>query len=179
MSEEAVREALADLGKVESVRLAGDWALAHMVYGDEDESEGTALLRCLDGDWRLLGHGGGPMDAYELYVLGAPRGLWPALLGRDDFEAPEEAPIWPELSERAVLIEELGHLQPLELTLMRHEILARHGFVFREDPLLREYFESRSWYQPRADFDMGQLSPVEARNFKLIGDLQRSLRKEF
>lgn len=179
MSEEAIRQALQPEGKLENVRVVGDWALAHYSVDDEYASEGTALLRCLDGDWRLLASGGGAMSAYELYVYGAPRSLWAELLGNSEIEPPEDAPVWPELSERPMLLEELGHLQAWELTLMRNEILARHGQLFRDDPVLQEYFESRGWYEPRPDFEAGQLNDVEARNYKLIGDLQRSLRKEF
>jgi hypothetical protein len=53
------------------------------------------------------------------------------------------------------------------LSLMRNEILARHGYVF-EDEDLKEYFSKQPWYKPAQSNDGIELSFIEKLNLKLI-----------
>jgi hypothetical protein len=53
------------------------------------------------------------------------------------------------------------------LTLMRCEILARHGSTFEAEHVAT-YFRAQPWYHPRADFRMDMLNPIEARNYRTI-----------
>jgi hypothetical protein len=179
MSEEVIRGLLESRFEVNSIHQSGPYALAHVVYKDGD-SEGTVLLRNLDEDWRELADGGGGMSSYEMYVYGVPQEHWPVLLGSDEFDMPErETPTWWDTAERPLQIEDIGHLPAWELTLMRNEIFARHGCPFAHDPLLREYFDSRPWYQVDPAYSESKLSDLERRNAKMIHDLQKKLRKEF
>jgi hypothetical protein len=55
------------------------------------------------------------------------------------------------------------------LWIRQNEILARHGYVFKNDPILQSYFEKQSWYKPNPDFKAESLSIIEMQNFwKLI-----------
>jgi hypothetical protein len=47
-----------------------------------------------------------------------------------------------------------------ELRLMRDEIFARHGYIFKDEDL-RKYFKSKSWYCPNLYFSMDSLSKFE------------------
>ena len=90
---------------------------------------------------------------------------------------------WPWTSERLI---EPGELMPLslgELELMRNEIYARHGWIFRR-PDLRNYFESQPWYRPRSDNAFysnrqveAELSPIERRNLQIIVSRENALRR--
>lgn len=64
-----------------------------------------------------------------------------------------------------------------ELNYAKNEIYARHGRKF-DSKELREYFESKSWYNGTidpADFKDNMLSQIERDNVKLIKDLEFSI----
>lgn len=54
-----------------------------------------------------------------------------------------------------------------ELSLMRNEIYARHGYVFSKEEI-QEYFSSQDWYKPVSDNKLVVLSKVEQDNVALI-----------
>lgn len=179
MSEDTIRSLLESRFQVSSIQQSGPYALAHIVYEDV-ETEGTVLLRCIDGDWRELADGGGGMSTNEMYAYGVPPEHWAALLGTDEYELPDQqTPTWWDTAERPLQIEDIAHLPAWELTLMRNEIFARHGCPFGHDPLLREYFDSRPWYEVDPNYEEGSLTELERRNAKMIVELQKKLRKEF
>lgn len=73
-------------------------------------------------------------------------------------------------STRLLTGQDLARLSETQLCVARNEIYARHGRVF-EDPEMREYFYSRSWYKPTtsaADFDYDCVSQTEHANLSLI-----------
>lgn len=72
---------------------------------------------------------------------------------------------FPQTSLRLLTDSELASLNAADLRLMRNEIFARHGFVFK-DAALRQYFGGQAWYQPRAA-DV-RLTPIEQANVNKI-----------
>jgi hypothetical protein len=54
-----------------------------------------------------------------------------------------------------------------ELRLLRNEIYARHGRVFRTD-WLQQYFYSQPWYEPKDDFKDEQISGTDKTNIETI-----------
>jgi hypothetical protein len=90
---------------------------------------------------------------------------------------------WPWTSQRLIRPEELMSLSVGELELMRNEIYARHGWIFRR-PDLRNYFESQPWYRARSDNAYysnrqveAELTPIERRNLQIIISRERELGK--
>lgn len=76
--------------------------------------------------------------------------------------------------QRKLTSADLQNYSAWELTLLRNEIYARHGRIFRESEL-RRYFESQHWYQPRhtpSEFPVSLLSETEMHNAILIRDYQ-------
>jgi len=57
-------------------------------------------------------------------------------------------PRWPWTASRLVTSDELASVSADELTLMRNEIYARHGWIFRRQDL-QEYFQRQPWYRPQ------------------------------
>jgi hypothetical protein len=125
-----------------------------------------------------------------IIFLGAPTlaqrvdGEWPD----EEVTTPAPAPQaarggrWPWTSNRLIRPAELGPLSLGELELMRNEIYARHGWIFRR-PDLRNYFESQPWYRPRSDNAYysnpqveAELTPLERRNLQIIVDRENALR---
>jgi YARHG domain-containing protein len=74
---------------------------------------------------------------------------------------------YPEASTRNLNESELVSKSCAELKIMRNEIYARHGYIFKTDDM-RAYFSRQSWYRPLAADVSGQLSGVERRNTQLI-----------
>ena len=75
---------------------------------------------------------------------------------------------WYETFHRVMLPEELASYSKEELRLMRNEIFARHGYIFKSKDL-QDYFAKQQWYQPfEADLSRIHLSQAEAVNVELI-----------
>jgi hypothetical protein len=90
---------------------------------------------------------------------------------------------WPWTSERMIQPTELDPLSLGELELMRNEIYARHGWIFRR-PDLRNYFQSQPWYRPKSDNAFysnrrveAELSPLERKNIQTIVSRENGLRR--
>lgn len=87
--------------------------------------------------------------------------------------------ILPDSSTRLYSASELQSYSQYELMLARNEIYARHGRGFN-DQEIRQYFQSKSWYQQRytaEEFDSMPNSPltsIEQQNIKTIYDVEHS-----
>jgi hypothetical protein len=76
----------------------------------------------------------------------------------------------------------MSQLSSWELILMRNEIYARHGWVFRRADL-RNHFEKQPWYRPKGTLDNreaanrlanAELTPLERQNVKAILQYEQS-----
>lgn len=74
---------------------------------------------------------------------------------------------YPQASSRLLTQEDLQFLSRQELRLMRNEIFARHGMMFRSEDL-RSYFNSQPWYVPKYDEVSAQITGIEKQNIELI-----------
>jgi hypothetical protein len=90
---------------------------------------------------------------------------------------------WPWTSTRLIQPAELLPLSLGELELMRNEIYARHGWIFRR-PDLRNYFTSQPWYRPRSDNAYysnrqveAELTSLERRNLQIIISRENDLKR--
>jgi len=83
-----------------------------------------------------------------------------------------------KLSTEPVTEESLGALFAEDLRLLRNEIYARHGRVFK-DKDLQKYFETQAWYKPNPDFKDDQLSQIESDNLAKIKTAEESATSKF
>jgi len=75
--------------------------------------------------------------------------------------------LFPEGSERRLTHYDLVDLSSRDLKIMRNEIFARHGYIFKTRDMI-DYFSGQSWYQP-VNSDVGSLlSGIEKENVNLI-----------
>lgn len=74
---------------------------------------------------------------------------------------------YPEASNRYLSEGDLAYKSCYELKIMRNEIFARHGYIFKT-PDMVAHFSSQSWYRPSSSNVSGQLSGVERSNTQLI-----------
>ena len=88
--------------------------------------------------------------------------------GNRSEQAPQ--PTDPAISTRYLTSEDLIDKSAWELKILRNEIFARHGYIFRNKEL-SDYFQRRSWYRPRyreAQKIYDLLSEVEKANIEII-----------
>lgn len=72
----------------------------------------------------------------------------------------------------------LGPLFAEDLRVLRNEIYARHGRVFK-DPKLQEYFISQTWYKPDPTFTDDKLNETEVKNLAKIRQAEESATSKF
>jgi len=75
---------------------------------------------------------------------------------------------YPEASAKYLTSEDLKYLTKTELQIMRNEIFARHGYIFKTNPQMISYFNNQSWYTPRYNDVNYLLSEIEKSNLDLI-----------
>lgn len=74
---------------------------------------------------------------------------------------------FPEATERKLYETDLNNLSRRDLKIMRNEIFARYGYIFRT-PDMAQYFKEQSWYVPRYSNVNDMLTPLEKENIQLI-----------
>lgn len=79
----------------------------------------------------------------------------------------QEAKIREKLSTEVLTEDALFDLFTEDLRVLRNEIYARRGRIFK-DAELQKYFAAQSWYQPNPDFKDEQLSDIEFQNLAAI-----------
>jgi hypothetical protein len=72
----------------------------------------------------------------------------------------------------------LGPLFAEDLRVLRNEMYARHGRVFK-DAKLQKYFAAQSWYKPNPDFKDDQLSEIEVKNLAKIREAEETATSKF
>jgi len=75
---------------------------------------------------------------------------------------------YPEASLNYLSNADLQYLTKTELQIMRNEIFARHGYIFKTNPQMINYFNSQTWYTARYSDVNNLLTEVEKNNLKLI-----------
>ncbi len=78
-----------------------------------------------------------------------------------------EAKMRERLSTEALQEDTLGELFTEDLRVLRNEIYARRGRIFK-DQKLQEYFAAQAWYKPNPDFKDEMLTDIESENLKKI-----------
>lgn len=80
---------------------------------------------------------------------------------------------YPQASERALNDGDLRPLNSYQLRVMRNEIYARHGYIFK-DPEMQNFFSSLPWYKPLYE-DVGTLlTDLEISNMKMIKQYEQN-----
>lgn len=74
---------------------------------------------------------------------------------------------YPEGSLRLLTADDLMTKSKAELKIMRNEIFARHGYIFKT-PAMIKHFANQSWYHGRYTDVSSMLSNIERKNVSLI-----------
>jgi hypothetical protein len=74
---------------------------------------------------------------------------------------------YPEASTRLLTEDDVQNLTAEELRIMRNEIFARHGYIFKTASL-SEYFASQDWYTPTYNNVDEFLTDIEKQNIRFI-----------
>ena len=95
-----------------------------------------------------------------------------------DLLAAYEAKLREKLGTELVNDDTLGALFAEDLRVLRNEIYARHGRVFK-DKELQKYFETQAWYKPNLDFRDDQLNEIEIANLAKIREAEETATSKF
>src|SRR6476620_1962078 len=74
---------------------------------------------------------------------------------------------YPEASTQELTEEDIERYNEWELSIMRNEIFARYGYIFKK-PELREHFTEQEWYKARFADVTSKLTEIEKSNIQLI-----------
>ena len=77
------------------------------------------------------------------------------------------AGIFPEGSQRYLSYADVEYLSSRDLKIMRNEIFARHGYIFKTSDMI-QHFNSQSWYRALNNDVTAYLSKIEKDNVNFI-----------
>jgi hypothetical protein len=75
--------------------------------------------------------------------------------------------IYPEGSIRQLIFSDIKGLTSWDLKIMRNEIYARHGYIFKTDDM-KNYFFQQNWYNPKYNNVEPMLTAIEKKNINFI-----------
>ncbi|MBE6195859.1 MAG: PEGA domain-containing protein [Rikenellaceae bacterium] len=74
---------------------------------------------------------------------------------------------YPQATDRLLTHSDVASRSKKELRVMRNEIFARHGYIFKSADL-RNHFSKQSWYRARYSNVDAKLTPIEQKNVAFI-----------
>jgi hypothetical protein len=81
---------------------------------------------------------------------------------------------WPWLSREEAEASDFQDEMPGTLRIMRNEIFARYGYIFKSADLAN-YFKSQPWYKPQFANVDAKLTPLEKKNIALIVKMEKQM----
>lgn len=82
---------------------------------------------------------------------------------------------YPQASEKILKITDIQEMDEPALKLMRNEIFARYGYIFKSAEL-NAHFTSQSWYKPVSADVTNKLTEIEKKNTVLIKSQEHRVR---
>lgn len=101
----------------------------------------------------------------------------PSTYYNEDYSKDNTTYLLPNSDSMYLSIDDLNGYNKETLALMRNEIYARHGYIFKTEPF-KTYFNSKSWYIPSSSFkadSFSGLNSYEIANVKLILNLEKNM----
>ena len=95
-----------------------------------------------------------------------------------DLLAAYEAKVREKLGTEEITDETLGAMFAEDLRVLRNEVYARRGRIFK-DPELQKYFAAQAWYKPNPDFKDEMLNAIEAKNLAKIREAEETATSKF
>ncbi len=78
---------------------------------------------------------------------------------------------YPEASERKLTYDDVARLNKFELKIMRNEIFARYGYIFKTQDM-KNHFSTQRWYQPSYADVNNRLTRLEKENAEYIKNFE-------
>lgn len=79
---------------------------------------------------------------------------------------------YPQASLQFIPQDKLNAMTAFELKIMRNEIFARYGYIFREGGAMETYFSKQSWYSPAHKNVDAWLTLIEKENINRIREAE-------
>lgn len=156
-----------------------------IMYQVEDpESNGMLQYAMYTDNWRVMGNKSVSKEEFYtiLELLGklSKTDVSALKLEGDESEESENSTTksttsipgkYPEATEQLLRKSDVSKYSKSELRLIRNEIFARHGFIFKS-PELISYFKSQSWNKPEFNDITDKLTATEKANIDLLYKLE-------
>jgi hypothetical protein len=81
---------------------------------------------------------------------------------------------YQQASTRLLTPADIQGLPSKELKIMRNEIFARHGYIFKTNDM-KAYFTAQPWYRPQRADVSSMLTVIEKKNVELIKQVELSI----
>ena len=167
----------------------GDLLVAQIVAGDFN-GDGTAYIRTFqnienasisdDGEFSSLRHNG-ELVTYKGEKCLKVYNSWSGIPGEGEYEVgcfsysikqfyPGD---YPQASTQLLEKDDLMGFTKEQLQIMRNEIFARYGHIFRSGGKMETHFKTKDWYKPEHQSALPFLTPLEDRNIDLIKSLEK------
>lgn len=130
----------------------------------DDAHDGTFTFKMTGGDDSKLT---GSWTAYDKKI-----GSKEFSLDRRKFAYNAGIGQYPQASQRLLKNTDLEDLYKEDLTYMRNEIFARHGYCFRMKSI-RQQFDNQEWYIPVTTDVKNSLTEIEKKNIALIKSYEK------
>jgi hypothetical protein len=95
-----------------------------------------------------------------------------------DLLASYEAKLREKLATEVITDDTLGAMFAEDLRVLRNEVYARHGRVFK-DAKLQKFFEEQAWYKANPEFKDDQLNEIEVQNLAKIREAEETATSKF
>jgi len=83
---------------------------------------------------------------------------------------------YPEASFVKLTADDLSRFSKYDLKIMRNEIFARKGYVFKHGGEIDSYFSQKEWYKSIEKINNISLNAIEKHNLELIQELEKTLK---
>jgi hypothetical protein len=75
---------------------------------------------------------------------------------------------YPEMSTREITMYDIKGMHVWDVIVMRNEVYARYGYIFKMSQELKDYFNSQSWYIPKYNNVDNNLTKLERKNVNFL-----------
>ncbi len=144
-----------------NIRVSGDTFYS-------DQYQGRFIQFLYSGTWKKALLIGNPWSSW-VDGNGGDIGTW--------WEIRSIEGVYPWVSERFIFPNEIEEFSLEQLKIMRNEVYARYGHVFRAGGEMESYFSKQEWYTPVYTSVERFLTDIERLNVQIILNRERKLRE--
>jgi hypothetical protein len=146
---------------------------AYLSAYPDGKNASNARLEIENQSWEIA-EDSNSEELYRAYLTKYPTGKYKdeAEKKLNEINSQKIPGMYPDASVRLLTYRDIDGLSSYQLKIMRNEIFARHGYIFKTDAM-RNHFRNQGWYQKinklsNNDDALARLSQIEKTNIAFI-----------